>query len=105
MMKKVTVEITSAATKISGDALKELSDAIEKSFRAFSKEYGFESFTDMVSYMKDNTKAKDPNKRARWDLYWNTPLKWRHDWNDRILGDGVTMDHVDTALRNIVKKL
>lgn len=43
-------------------------------------------------------------KRIRWDLLWDVPYSKRENWFDAVykyLND----DHIDTALKSIVKKL
>jgi len=58
-------------------------------------------------FIIDEGKAKDINKRLRWDCFHATKIKI----GDGIGQDGLPLysylndDHIDTALRNIIKEL
>ena len=47
-------------------------------------------------------KAKDIEKRLRWDLFWAAGL---HTYTRDILYKYINDDHIDTALKNVVRKL
>ncbi len=51
--------------------------------------------------------TKDLNKRYRWDLYWYAVRVANYNGQMPMPdhNDGYTMDHLDTALRRIVKAL
>jgi hypothetical protein len=49
--------------------------------------------------------AKDPAKRLRWDLFWCGAFSTRPALMQEIYATGANDEHVDTALRRIVKEL
>ena len=48
--------------------------------------------------------VQDIDKRYRWDLFWEAAV-WLHDEDDPNSPTEYTMNHLDTALRRIVRPL
>lgn len=60
--------------------------------------------TTMAHWLQVYADAELTEKRARWDLLWRAPLAKRIGIT-RSLYEYCNDDHIDTALRNIVKEL
>jgi len=83
--------------KINEYDFRHLSQDIELTLKQFpdvSEEYSNGRFVR-------SEKVKDLNKRFRWDLFWaSTSVSFRD-----ALSDYLNNDHIDTALRRIVKPI
>jgi hypothetical protein len=63
-----------------------------------------ESGKSIKEWHEGYLKVKISEKRFRWDLYWMAQQYLYHELRDKIC-EGLTDDHIDTALRRIVKEL
>ena len=57
------------------------------------------------AYIDPSLKAKDPEVRWRWDLFWAIPPHVRESLRDDPLWWDLSDAHIDTALRRLVPTL
>lgn len=65
--------------------------------------------TRRTQYLKGDfhnaDKVKDLNKRYRWDLFWDSTVGADHATLRAVLWSYMIDDHIDTALKSIVRDL
>ena len=85
--------------KIKPEHLARLKDLIEP----------LDTETRRIQYLKGDfhnaDKVKDLNKRYRWDLYWDSTVGADHATFRAALWFYMNDDHINTALKSIVKDL
>ena len=85
--------------KIKPEHLARLKDLIEP----------LDTETRRTQYLKGDfhnaDKVKDLNKRYRWDLYWEATAGTHHNELRNQMYVYMNDDHIDTALKSIVKDL
>ncbi len=77
-------------------------EALKKAMRPIVKS---KTWPDHLVFIKTETKAKDPEKRARWDALFASRTKLPPHFINDVLYAYLDDTHIDTALKSIMREL
>lgn len=66
--------------------------------------HGLTKLLEYKESLKNDSRVKDLDKRFRWDLFWEIKAAERSKLVDDLY-EYMNDDHIDTALKNIVKEV
>lgn len=86
---------------------KEHYQILKQAFINYIEKHGTACIQDYKQYLLTEGKAKDIHKRLRWDVLYATKIKISSARNtpDLPLYDYLNDNHIDTALKQIMKEL